>query len=81
MIISVTKLELKSPLLYFSMMYWAVRIMKQLKSTTYLKVKTRGLGSNHHTLSAWENQEDLNDFYRSGDHALAMKKQPFWKSE
>lgn len=74
MIISVTKLELKSQLLYFSMMYWAVRIIKQLKSTACLKVKTRGFGSNHYTLSAWENEEDLNDFYRRGDHALAMKK-------
>jgi hypothetical protein len=74
MIISVTKLELKSPFLYFSMMYWAIRIMKQLKSSNCITVKTRGLGANHYTLSAWENRDHLNDFYRKGDHSLAMKK-------
>ena len=36
-------------------------------------VKTHGFWKNHYTMTLWDSEEDMNDFYRSGAHLEAIK--------
>lgn len=74
MFITVTSLELKTPLKFFALSYNALQIIKQLKSTPCLKYKSTGFWTKHYTLSAWNTLDDLKAFYKSGAHLSAMQK-------
>ena len=51
-----------------------MQILKQLKGTGYKDYKSTGFWTKHYTMTLWENQEDINAFYKSGAHLDAMKK-------
>ena len=40
----------------------------------FLRFKNSGLGRMQYTLSAWETEEDLKRFARSGEHKKSMQK-------
>lgn len=71
--VTITSLELKSPLNFFALSLSALKIMKQLKTTNYLGFKKRGVWKTHYTMTLWETEEDMKDFYLSGAHLDAMK--------
>lgn len=73
MILSITKLTIKKPWHFFPVSYHAFRVMIQLKFSSKCKgVKTIGVGFTTYTMTLWENEEDMNSFYRSGAHKVAM---------
>jgi hypothetical protein len=75
MIVSVTSIKLKSVWLYFRLTYLAMFIVKQTKSQKgFFKMKNRGFGKLHFTLSAWKSSEDMKNFVHSGAHSDAMKR-------
>lgn len=73
MIISITSIELKGLFKFFSLSHKAMFIRKQLKSSPCRKLKTKGLGKKHYTMSMWENEEQMRSFAHSGAHMTAMK--------
>ncbi len=73
MIAVITLIELKSPLKFFPLSASALKIIKQIKSTSCKAYKSTGLWTTHYTLSLWESREDMQAFARSGAHLEAMK--------
>lgn len=71
--VTITYIQLKSPFKFFMLSYQAMKILKQLNGTNYLKLKKRGFLTRHYTMTLWENEKDLKDFAASGAHMEAMK--------
>jgi len=75
MYITVTSLRLKRFWHFFKLAYFALHVTKQMKGEKgFVHFKNKGLGMLQHTLSAWESEEDLRRFARSGAHAESMRK-------
>jgi hypothetical protein len=74
MMITITSIRLKSPWMFFTLSYRAMKIMFQLKNTDVLEIRKRGLWKTHYTLTAWKTEHALKDFAHSGAHLEAMKK-------
>lgn len=75
MIINVTSIRLRSLWNFFALSYNGLLISRQAKSQPGLiRMKNRGFGYDHYTLSVWEDKESLKKFARSGAHLEAMKK-------
>lgn len=72
--VTITYLELKSPLKFFALSAKALRIVKQLKATNCREFKKRGVWTKHYTMTLWNNDNELKDFARSGAHLDAMRK-------
>lgn len=74
MYITVTSIKLKHWWNFFKLSQYALAIVKQTKKEKGLiKFKKQGIGLLHYTLTAWESEEDLKRFARSGAHLEAMK--------
>lgn len=74
MIVTVTSIKLKSVWYYFRLTMFGYKIVKQLKNEKgFIKMKNTGFGYDHFTASAWQTEEDLKRFSKSGAHAEAMK--------
>ena len=71
--LSITYIELKRPLYFFSLSMQAMKIVKQLKSTTCKKNKNMGFWTKHYTMTLWEDENSMKEFVRSGAHLEAMK--------
>src|SRR5436190_890330 len=75
MYITITSIRLKSWWRFFQLSSRALKITQQLKSQKgFIRMKNTGFGYLHFTLSAWEREEDLKQFYKQGAHLEAMKK-------
>lgn len=74
MIVVITSLKLKTPFQFFALSLNALRITRQLKTTTFKAFKSRGFWTMHYTMSLWENRESMREFARNGAHLAAMKK-------
>ncbi len=75
MIINVTSIRLRSLWKFFPLSYQALGISVQAKNHKgFIKMKNRGFGYMHYTLTAWESMEDLQAFARSGAHLESLKK-------
>lgn len=72
--VTITYLELKSPLKFFALSAKALRIVKQLRATNCSEFKKRGIWTKHYTMTLWNNDNELKDFARSGAHLDAMRK-------
>lgn len=72
--LTITSLELRSPLRFFALSMYAMNIMKQLRASGCVKMKKSGIWTKHYTMSLWRNEADLKAFARSGAHLEAMKK-------
>ncbi len=70
---TITQIELKTPLHFFKLSWYALNILKQLKTTNYVDFKKTGIWTNHYTMTLWKDENDLMKFARSGAHLQAMK--------
>ncbi len=74
MIVTVTSIRLKKWWYFFRLSYYGLQITRQLhREKGFLILKNTGFGMMHYTLSAWENEEDVERFYKQGAHLQAMK--------
>ncbi len=74
MIVSITSIQLRSPLQFFSLSYQGMQIYKQLDNIPQcLAKKNTGFWKMHYTLTAWESVEAIKTFARSDAHLAAMK--------
>ena len=71
---TITSIELKGPLKFFALSANALKIIRQLKATSYKDLKKRGVWTKHYTMTLWNNESELKDFAKSGAHLDAMKK-------
>lgn len=75
MIINVTSIRLRSVWNFFALSYNGLLISRQAKTQPgFIRMKNRGFGYDHYTLSVWASEEALKQFARSGAHLEAMKK-------
>lgn len=75
MIVSVTKIELISYSKLIAFFKFNGQIIAELKESNYRKHKVTGSWNLKvwYTMTLWENEKDINDFYRKGTHLEAMK--------
>ncbi len=75
MIVSVTKIELISYSKLIAFFKFNSQIIKELQQTQCKKHKVTGNWNLKvwYTMTLWENENDINDFYRNGTHQEAMK--------
>lgn len=74
MIITVTSLRLRRLWGFFKLTYLAMHIVRQTQTQPgFISMKNTGFGYMHYTLSAWESEEDVKRFARTGAHRDAMK--------
>src|SRR6185436_15553150 len=75
MVVTVTSLELRSVWLFFKLSWFGLLISRQAKAQQgFVKMKNTGFGHLHYTMTAWDSEEDVKAFARSGAHADAMKR-------
>lgn len=70
----ITSLELRSPFKFFALSLYALKVVKQLKTTNYVDFKKKGAWKKHYTMTLWKTDEDMKAFATSGSHLEAMKK-------
>ena len=71
--VTITLIELKSPLKFFALSRYALNILRQLKKTNYAGFKKRGIWTTHYTMTLWNSEEDLKAFAASGAHLTSMQ--------
>ncbi len=73
MIVSITRLKLRSAWKLGSFMSYTAKAVQQLNKSKCVNFKANIGLTDHYTLSIWENRKDMLEFSRSGDHAKAVK--------
>tara|TARA_R110002073_G_scaffold103234_2_gene233709 strand:+ start:6547 stop:6885 length:339 start_codon:yes stop_codon:yes gene_type:complete len=72
--VSITSIELKSPLHFFKLSVFALHISNQLKTSNCIEFKKKGFWTKHYTITLWKNEEDMRAFAYNGAHLDAIKK-------
>lgn len=72
--VSITSIELKSPLHFFKLSVFALHISNQLKASNCIEFKKKGFWTKHYTMTLWKNEEDMRAFAYSGAHLDTVKK-------
>jgi hypothetical protein len=83
MIVSVTKIELNSYSRLISFFKFNAQIIAELKQSpckSYQFARNWNLKI-WYTMTLWENENDINCFYRNGPHLKAMKKATVFSSK
>lgn len=82
MIVSITKIKLNSYTKLFSFFKFNGQIIKELQQSKCKKYKITGEWNLKvwYTMTLWENEDDLNQFYRHGTHLEAMKQSKTFSS-
>ena len=75
MIVSITKIELNSYSKIIAFFKFNSKIIEELKLSNCKKHNVTGNWNLKvwYTMTLWENENDINDFYRNGTHQEAMK--------
>ncbi len=75
MIVSITKIELHSYSKLGAFFIFNSQIIKELQQSKCMNHKVTGNWNLRvwYTMTLWENENDINDFYRNGSHLEAMK--------
>lgn len=83
MIVSITKIELNSYLKLIPFFNFNRQIIAELQQANCKKHKVVGSwnGKVWYTMTLWENENDINDFYRNGTHLAAMKQSAKFSSK
>ena len=83
MIVSITKIELLSYSKLLAFFKFNGQIIKDLQQTNCKKYKVTGNWNLKiwYTMTLWENENDINDFYRNGTHLEAMKQSKTFSSK
>lgn len=72
--VTITSLQLKSPLKFFLLSFLAMKIVGQLKKNSACKqYKSRGFWTMHYTMSLWSDMHSLKAFAREGAHLYGMQ--------
>ncbi|MCW5518126.1 DUF3291 domain-containing protein [Muriicola sp. Z0-33] len=72
--ISLTSIEIKSPLHFFKLSFFAFHISNQLKASRCIEYRKKGFWNKHFTMTLWRNEEDIKLFVYSGALLDALKK-------
>ena len=72
--VSITSIELKSPLCFFKLSFLAFHISNQLKVSNCIEFKKKGFWTKHFTMTLWRNEEDMRAFTYNSAHLEAIKK-------
>lgn len=83
MIVSITKIELHSYSKLGAFFKFNSQIIKELQQSECKKYKVTGNWNLKvwYTMTLWENENDINDFYRNGKHLEAMKQSNTFSSK
>jgi hypothetical protein len=83
MIVSITKIELISYSKLSAFFKFNGQIITELKQSKCKKHKITGNWNLKvwYTMTLWENEKDINDFYRNGTHLEAMKQSKTFSSK
>jgi hypothetical protein len=83
MIVSVTKIELNSYSKIVAFFKFNKQIISELKLSPCKKFELTGNWNLKiwYTMTLWDNENDINNFYRNGSHLEAMKKAIFFSSK
>lgn len=83
MILSITKIELNSYLKLIAFFKFNGQIISDLKQSNCRKHKVTGNWNFKiwYTMTLWENEDELNNFYRNGTHLEAMKQSKKFSSK
>jgi hypothetical protein len=83
MIVSITKIELISYSKLIPFFNLNGQIIKELKQSNCLKFKMTGNWNLKiwYTMTLWENENEITDFYRKGTHLEAMKQSQSFSSK
>lgn len=74
MIVTLTSIRLKSVWYFFKLSWFGLKISQQAKRQVgFVKLKNTGFGYLHFTCSAWEHENAMKEFARTGAHLEAMK--------
>lgn len=49
------------------------KVIKQLDKSAVVDFKSNSTLSNHYTMSLWNSEKEMRDFYVNGEHGKAMK--------
>ncbi len=76
MILSITKIELNSYSKLLAFFKFNGQIMAELKQSKCIKYKATGSWNLKcwYTMTLWDDENEINNFYRNGIHLEAMKK-------
>lgn len=75
MIVTLTSIRLKSVWYFLKLSWFGLKISQQAKRQAgFIHLKNTGFGYWHFTYSAWQNENAMKEFTRSGAHLEAMKK-------
>ncbi|WP_190811309.1 alpha/beta fold hydrolase [Flagellimonas sp. S3867] len=72
--VSITSIELKSPLSFFKLSFLALHIANQLKISPYIEFKKKGFWTKHYAMTLWRNEGDMRRFFHSEAHLEVIKK-------
>ncbi|WP_411031842.1 DUF3291 domain-containing protein [Spongiimicrobium sp. 3-5] len=72
--VSITSIELKSPLHFFRLSIFAFHIFNQLKTANCIAFKKKGFWTKHYTMTLWRNEQDMRAFAYSKAHLDAIKR-------
>lgn len=83
MIVSITKIELNSYSKIIAFFKFNSQIIAELKPSNCKKHKVTGSWNLKvwYTMTLWENENDINDFYRKDTHQEAMKQSSKFSSK
>lgn len=83
MILSVTKIELNSYSKLLAFFKFNGQIIADLKQSNCRKFKVTGNWNFKiwYTMTLWENEDEINNFYRNGTHLEAMKQSKKFSSK
>ncbi len=83
MILSITKIELNSYSKLIPFFKFNGQIINELKQSKCKKYKITGSWNLKiwYTMTLWENENEINDFYRKGTHLEAMKQSQSFSSK
>lgn len=82
MILSLTSLKVKNPFYLFRIWPHSFRAVIQLQRTSKcVAFKTIGFGNPSYTMTLWQNEKDMLDYFSSGAHAVAMREATKWAEE
>lgn len=73
MILTITSIKLRSPLMLYRLYTVAFQILNQLRASNCIAYKTNGSWTTHYTMSLWRNEDDKKDFAYKREHLNAMR--------
>lgn len=82
MILSITSLKIASLFHLFRVWPYSFRCVMQLKrNSKCIAFKTIGFGNPSYTMTLWNNEVEILEYFSSGAHAKAMKEASKWAEE